>query len=129
MPWLRASKNGYAQPCATPITGSAPINVQVVSRAALTGAPLPSPSGFRTISGIVLQMTGAGAQPVASAWVDFEPDPMSDWPAAVTFSDAEGRFSLCGLPLDAVGIGGANANTYGYVTASPGQTNIELTLH
>jgi hypothetical protein len=54
MRWVRASKAGYAQPCAAPIIGNARMNVQLVSRSALTGAPLPSPDGLRTVSGVVI---------------------------------------------------------------------------
>src|SRR5438128_1989540 len=93
MRWVRAGKAGYAQPCAAPMNGNAPINVQIVSRSALTGAPLPSPDGLRTVSGVVVQMTNSGVQqPVANAWVDFEPSAIDDWPAAYTLSDARGRF-------------------------------------
>ena len=128
MQWVRAGKAGYAQPCAAPVSENAPVMVQMVSRAALTGAPQPSPSGFRTVSGDAVQMTSSGTQTVAGVWVDFEPDLMDDWPAAVTFTDASGRFSLCGLPTEAVGIGAAVGNSYGYVTVPPGQTTIEITL-
>jgi hypothetical protein len=127
--WVRAIKDGYAQPCAAPIEGNT-INLQMVSLSALSGAPLPSPDGLRTVSGIIVRMTGVGVpQPVANAGVDFEPR-WDDWEAAYTYSDAAGRFSLCGLPMDTVRIGaysrpGANP---AYVTVSPGQNNIEVTL-
>jgi len=132
--WVRAGKDGYAQPCAVPINGAS-VSVELVSRTAVRGDPLLSPNGFRTVSGVVLQSTNTGPRPVAGAWVDFEPtlEPLDDWPAAYTFTDASGRFSLCGLSLDAVNIGAVNApmnsTGFAYVTVPPGQTYIELTLH
>jgi hypothetical protein len=134
MRWVRASKPGYVQPCAAPINGDAPLNVQIVSRSALTGAPLPSPTGLRTVSGVVMQMMDSGApQPVANVWVDFEPsaDGIDDWPAAVTLSDAMGRFSLCGLPMEALPIGATSASGsyHALVTVPPGQNEIEVMLH
>jgi hypothetical protein len=132
MRWVRASKGGYAQPCAAPF-GNLPMNVQIVSLSALTGDPLPSPDGLRTVSGVVVQVTNSGVQqPVANAWVDFEPDPaaVDDWPAAVTFSDAMGRFSLCALPMDAARIGATNdsRSSFAVVTVSPGQNNVSVIL-
>jgi hypothetical protein len=55
--WLRTSKPGYVEPCAVRIAGNGPFAVQMVSLSALTGTPLSSPSGFRTVSGVVRQMT------------------------------------------------------------------------
>src|SRR5260370_39905404 len=105
MRWVRASKDGYAQPCAAVVSGTAAITVQMVSRSALTGVPLQSPNGFRTVSGVAGQMTSNGKQPVAGVWVDFEPDPTGDWPAAVTFTDASGRVCPGAFPAHAFGIG------------------------
>jgi hypothetical protein len=128
-PWLRASKDGYLQPCATPINGDAPANVQLVVRSAVGSAPMPSLNGYRTVSGVVLQTSMSFAQPAGGVWVDFEPDPSTDWPAAYTVTDASGRFSLCGLPLDTVRIAAANTNGYvASVSVPSGQTDVELTL-
>jgi hypothetical protein len=125
--WVHAQKKGYVQPCTTPIRGDAPLNVQLVSRAALSGATLPSPDGFRTVSGVVDQITKKGTQPVADVAVDWEPD--EDWAAAYTYSDANGRFSLCGLPVDAVTIRAVNSiGSYATSTVPPSETTVELTL-
>lgn len=127
--FVRASKSGYAQPCAAAITGSGPVNVQLVSLGALDGLMLPSPSGLRTISGVVVTMTSAGKQPVGNVWVDFEPDPSNDWPAAVTFTNANGEFSLCALPEPSVIVGAYRADTgFAYASVPSGQATIELTL-
>ena len=68
-------------------------------------------------------------QPVAGVWVDFEPDPNNDWPAAVTFTNAKGEFSLCALPQPALNIGAYREDTgFAYAIVPPGQTTIELTL-
>jgi len=126
--WVRASKAGYLQPCAAPIATIGPVAVQLVSYTALTGAPLPSPPGFRTISGVVMMATSAGTQPAAGAWVDFEPGPADDWPAAVTHTDANGKFSLCTLPETTVIIGTVVGNIIASTTVPPGETNIEITV-
>jgi hypothetical protein len=124
--WLRAGKIGYVQPCATQIIGNGPITVPIVLRSALTSAPLSSPSG-RTISGIVRQMTSAGSQPVAGVFVGFEPS--EDFEPAHTITDANGLFSLCGLPQDTVhldaNLGGNGTDAY----VPPGQTSVEFVLH
>ena len=126
--WVRASKDGYAQPCAAPIPDSGPVTVQVISLTALNSVPLPSPAGFRTISGVVTLTTSAGTRPAVGAWVDFVPSLVDDWPAAFTHTDSNGKFSLCTLPETAVNIGALLGNMFAYVTVPPGQTNIELTL-
>jgi hypothetical protein len=126
--WLRTTKHGYAQPCAERITGNGPYTLQMVSLAALNGIPLASPSGFRTVSGVVRQMTSDGLQPVAGAWVDFEPDPISDWDAAATLTDAIGRFSLCGLPQNAVLIGTAVGSNVARTTVPSDQTSVTIDI-
>jgi len=128
--WLRATKPGYVEPCAVRIAGNGPFAVQMVSLSALTGTPLSSPSGFRTVSGVVRQMTSDTLQGVAGAWVDFEPDPNNtDWLAAVTLTDVSGRFSLCGLPQDAALIGAVSGTAFGRTTVPSDQTYIEIDLH
>jgi len=74
-------------------------------------------------------MSSDGLQPVAGAWVDFEPDGGSDWPAAVTLTDAIGRFSLCSLPHDAVFIGSVFGSTHGGTTVSSDQASVTIDLH
>jgi hypothetical protein len=126
--WVRASKSGYLQPCAAPITTTGPVAVQLVSLAMLTSVPLPSPSGFRTISGVVVIATSAGTQPAAGAWVDFEPSPTDDWPAAITHADVNGKFSLCTLPETTVIVGAVVGNIVASTAVPPGETHIELTV-
>jgi len=126
--WVRASKDGYAQPCAAPIADTGPVAVQMVLLTALNSDPLPSPAGFRTISGVVTLTTSAGPRPAVGVWVDFEPSLVDDWPAAFTHTDSSGKFSLCTLPETALNVGALVGNTFAYVTVPPGQTNIELTL-
>src|SRR5258708_3820147 len=65
------------------------------------------PTSAGTISGIVAE----GSRPLAGVQVDNGYGPNS-W----AFTDASGRFSLCSLPADAVGIGAAVGNSYGYLT-------------
>jgi hypothetical protein len=131
--WVRAIKSGYAQPCAAPMPGAGPITVQLVSLTALTSAPVPSPAGFRTISGVILITNDAGpqtpvvTQPAVDAFVDFEPG-NDGWAAAMTHSDNNGRFALCTLPETAVEITVLVGDTFAHVTVPPSETNIELTL-
>jgi len=56
----------------------------------------PPAPGFRSISGVVLEKTDAGTQPVAGAYVAYEW--FEDISAAYTFSDAAGRYLLCSVP-------------------------------
>src|ERR1700674_5433493 len=61
--------------------------VQLVSKANLSASTVQTPTaGFRSVSGVIFEITGAGKQPVAGAFVDFEP--IGDFPAAITFRDA-----------------------------------------
>ena len=131
--WLQTWKNGYVQQCAAPqvtLLGDTSVDLQLVSRANLsasTGQALAS--GFRSVSGVIFEITGAGKQPVAGAYVDFEPH--MDFPAAITFSDAGGRYLLCGVPegrtvdiLAALGI-----QRVAWVSVPSGQsTGIDITL-
>jgi hypothetical protein len=73
------------------------VDVQLVSRANLSASTVQAPAtGFRSVSGVIFEDTGAGKRPVAGAYVGFEPFP--DVAVAFTFSDAAGRYLLCGVP-------------------------------
>jgi hypothetical protein len=135
--WVQLNASGYVQPCAASaiISGDLTLNIALVSRANVTAAPMPSPPGLRSVSGTVVEMTATGLQPVAGAYVTAEAglDPIfapSELPAAYTYTDAAGRFALCGLPnapvnLEADGVGSASAQ----VTVAAGQTsNIQIAL-
>lgn len=127
--FVQASKDGYAQPCAAPISPGIPMTVQVVSETALSSAGLVSPPGFRTISGVVMVTTASGTQPTAGIWVWFEPNGRADgWPAARTITGVDGRFSLCTLPESAVTLVVSLKNTTTSVTVAAGQTEVELTV-
>jgi hypothetical protein len=136
--WVQLSAGGYVQPCPASaiISGDLTLDIALVSRANVTASPMPSPPGFRSVSGTVVEMTALGSQPVAGAFVTAEAgvNPSfapSELPAAYTYSDAAGRFALCGLPanapvyLEADGVGNASAE----VNVAPGQTSdIQITL-
>jgi len=100
--YIQASKDGSVPQCAIPkltISGDVTLTVQLVSLARLSSSSSslpPSPPGFRHVIGTVTRVVGGVKQPVADAFVDYEP--IEDFPAAVTRSDAEGRFALCGIP-------------------------------
>jgi hypothetical protein len=128
----QASKAGYVQQCAVPMiqaTSDMTINPTLVSKANLTASP-PSVAGLRSVSGVIVELTAAGKQPVVNAAVAYEDPP--DRPLAFTYSDAAGRFGLCNLPQDqpvtlSVGLGGGAR--YAYATVPPGQTTgVEITL-
>src|ERR1700730_12605541 len=102
---------------------------------------MPSAPGVRSVSGTVVEMTATGSQPVAGASVVFGAGSAASGPSAVfepaenpaayTYSDATGRFALCGLPAnDTVYLeAGAAGTEVGYVSVAPGQTtHIQITL-
>jgi len=129
--WFQIYKDGYVQQCAAaPVTlqGDMAMDLALVSKTNLTPSMTPSAPGFRTVSGTIVEMTSAGKQPVAGAFVDWEP--LEDFPAAVTRSDGAGRFALCGLPQDeTVRLGASSVfGQVGYANILPGQTAVEITL-
>ena len=130
--WFQVNKDGYVQQCAVaPVTlqGDMAMDLALVTKANLTASPWQSAPGLRSVSGTIVEMTSAGKQPVAGAFVDFEP--LEDFPAAVTNSDAGGRFLLCRLPQsDTVRLGAsAGTSRVAYVNVPPDQTtDVEITL-
>jgi hypothetical protein len=129
--WFQVYKDGYVQQCAAaPVTlqGNMAMDLALVSKANLAASPTQSAPGLRSVSGTIVEMTSAGKQPVAAAFVDFEP--LEDFPAAVTYSDGAGRFALCGLSQDeTVRLGASSGGRVAYADIPPGQTaGIEITL-
>jgi hypothetical protein len=129
--WFQVYKDGYLQQCAAALVtvqGDMAMDLALVSKPNLTPSSTPSAPGFRTVSGTIVEMTSAGKQPVAGAFVDWEP--LEDFPAAVTRSDEAGRFALCGLPQNETLRLGASSvfGQVGYANVSPGQTAVEITL-
>jgi len=136
--WIKLNKYGYVQPCAVlaSISGDVTMDLALVSIANLTASPMPSAPGFRSVSGTVVEMTATGSQPVAGAFVTAEAGvditiAPSENSAAYTYSDAAGRFALCGLPanttvyLEADGVGSRSAQ----VSVAPGQTgDVQIAL-
>jgi hypothetical protein len=107
------------QPCAaiaTVIGASGVANLELVDSAATrpeTAADSP------VLSGIVYRSTNAGKQPVAGAVIEFEYPPVI---AAMTITDAQGRYALCHVPtgrggvdvwLNGVAVGGSVVNISG----------------
>jgi hypothetical protein len=130
--WFQVYKDGYVQQCATaPVTlqGDIAMDLPLVSKVNLTASTTQSAPGLRSVSGMIVEMTSAGKQPVAGAFVDWEP--LEDFPAAVTYSDGAGRFALCGLPQDETVRLGASLvfGRIGYANIPSGQTaGVEITL-
>jgi hypothetical protein len=103
---LQVWKDGFVQQCAAPlvtIQSDTRIDGQLVARDKLSVSSPPEPApGFRHVTGVVSD----GGKPVAGAFVDYEPIP--DYVGAFTFTDNDGRFLLCGLPMNQtvmVGVG------------------------
>jgi hypothetical protein len=63
-------------------------------------AALPMSAATRQISGTVYTLRDNVRIPVAGAWVGWEP--VLDTVIADTITDSQGRYRLCGLPLDRV---------------------------
>jgi hypothetical protein len=124
---LQVWKDGYVQQCAAPlvtVTSDLRQDVQLVSRANVPVSPqaiAPPAPGFRSVSGMIVEITAAGQQPVAGVFVDFEP--LEDFPAAVTYSDTSGRYLLCGLPDNqTVTLGAGLGSRVAYLNVAPGRT-------
>ena len=73
-------------------------DVELVDSAA-TGSEVSKDSP--TLSGVVYRKTSAGRQPVRGAIIEFE---RSIEVTATTFTDGEGRYSLCQLPIGRAGL-------------------------
>lgn len=98
--WATASKDGYVQQCVakTTMRTDTSLDVPLTSLANLSVSRPRSPTGSRSVSGVVFEITPAGRQPVVDAWVGW--DALVDWVVAETRSDAAGRYMLCGLPME-----------------------------
>jgi hypothetical protein len=102
--WVQAWKDDrreYVQQCAVPpvvLHGDMQANMQLVAKTNLSTSGLTSAPGTRAVSGVIYRNTMSGKQPVAGAFVAFEPDATADAIAADTVSDASGFYALCGLP-------------------------------
>lgn len=99
---LQVYKQGYVQQCAAPqfvVNGDRQMDAELVARANISASPDSVPRsalGFRLVMGAVYEMTREGRRPAADVGVDYEP--YMDSPAALTYTDAQGRFLLCGIP-------------------------------
>jgi len=114
---LLVFKSGYAQQCAVPpasLDQNPNMEVALVARANIIVDPAAVPASVpgRIVSGRIVQNTQAGTAPVVGAYVGFEPFP--DYPAAITYSDADGRYLLCGVTDGSVGV--EFEDRYAYVT-------------
>ena len=90
---VTAYKEGYVQQCAAGpmvIHSDITVDVELISRTNITAANRPSAPGFRTVTGIVGEMTAVALEPMAGISVGFYIDPSGDAPAASTFTDSTG---------------------------------------
>ncbi len=131
--WLQAGKDGYVQQCALPVISldsNANLEVALVARANLSAdvASVPASAPGQIVAGRILENTASGTQPVAGAFIDFEP--VMDYPAATTYSDADGRYLLCGVTAGqgaSIGVGLGPRVTY--VPVPPDQSlNLDIVL-
>jgi hypothetical protein len=127
-------KTDYLQQCAAPtftVSGRSTLDLRVVLTASVSADPatVPAPAqGFRNVSGVVYETTAEGKRPAPGAAVDFEP--FEDFPAAVTYSDAQGRYLLCGLPDGAAATLASSITTarVAYVNVPPHQTTMDIEI-
>jgi hypothetical protein len=116
----------YVQQCAAPpirMQEDARVELQLVAKGNVSSRPegISMAPGFRSVSGAILENTPAGQRPVPGILVDYEP--YMDSPAAFTFTDASGRYLICGIPAESPAvIGTAVKGVARYATAAPGQT-------
>jgi hypothetical protein len=114
--FLQAFKTGYIQQCALPAislsTNTTNLHLILVARgnAWVDVSSVPASMPGRIVAGRIVENTAAGPQPVAGAFVSFEPVP--DFPAASTYSDANGRYLLCGVSEGGLGVELGDRMTY-----------------
>lgn len=128
---LQVYKRGYVQQCASPrvpMLSDMQLDAQIVSIAQSSSSPesiAPPAPGFRSISGVILDV---GRRPLVGAFVDFEP--IEDFPAAYTYSDAGGHYLLCGVPDgEMVHVCAEFRDDFACVSVPPGQsTGTDITV-
>jgi hypothetical protein len=128
-----AYKAGYVQQCAAPpqiVAADATVDIELIPRGLVSASPeaVRNRPGFRSISGVVYENTSGGRRPVAGVFVDYEP--VMDSPAALTVTDANGRYLLCGIPQDEIATLGSSLGTSRvvYVEVPRGQTTADLVI-
>lgn len=89
------------QPCAeiATITGANAVKDVELLDSAVTRPATAADSP--TLSGVVYRRTAAGKEPIAGAVIEFEYPPVT---ATTAVTDAQGRYSLCKLPLGRGGL-------------------------
>src|SRR5262245_326461 len=129
--WLTVYKEGYVQQCALPAinldTNAENLEVTLVARenASVDKLSVPGSVRGRILAGRIVENTPSGVQPVAGAFVGFDPVPA--FPVATTYSDANGRYLLCGLSDGGIGV--ELGNRYAYVSVPRDQTSdFDITL-
>ena len=128
---LQVAKHGYVQQCAAPrvtMDSDIQLDAQIVSIAQRVSSPeaiAPAAPGFRSISGAIVDI---GKRPLVGAFVDFEP--VEDFPAAYTYSEAGGRYLLCGVPDgEMVDLCAGFRGHFACLSVPPGQsTGVDITV-
>src|SRR5262249_27047045 len=109
-------------------TNAENLEVTLVARENVSVDKLSVPASVRgrIVTGRIVENTASGVQPVAGTFVDFEPVP--DFPVATTYSDANGRYLLCGLSDGQIGVG-LDSDRFTYVSVPRDQTSdLDITL-
>ena len=121
--WFQTWRDGYAQPCAAPrltSPGDVALDFALVARANIPAfiTRLIAAAPGRVISG---QITDSRGEPVSGAAVDFEP--AMDFFTATTYADADGHYTLCGLPeTETLVLTAGSGRRVSFVTIPPGTT-------
>ena len=128
-----AYKAGYVQQCAAPpqlMAADTTVDIELIPRSLVSASPeaVRNRPGFRSISGVVYKTRPEGRRPVAGVFVDYEP--VMDSPAALTVTDANGRYLLCGIPHDEIATLGSSLgiSRVVYIEVPRGQTTADLVI-
>jgi len=128
-------KADYVQQCAAPVvvvTGDTTVDLTLFPKTTVSAsaASLPTPAaGSSILSGTVFEIVDGVKRPVDGAFVDYEP--VMDFPAALTYTNVDGRFALCGIPVNELGavIGVASKNRVTWaIPSADANANVEITF-
>jgi hypothetical protein len=130
---IKAGAVGHVQPCAVraQVPSEVPIRVEMIPISTLDvlNAPRPQLSTEPSVTGIVIEHTVDGDEPVAGAYVSVEE--FMDIGIADTVSDRGGRFFLCNLGKAAyvrVGKRGFGERLIGPIDSSSESQTLEIVL-
>jgi hypothetical protein len=122
---LEVFRSGFSTQCAPAplvIAGNQRLDAFLVAESRVSAARdsvPPSAPGLRVITGVVYSVVDGVRTPSGAASVQYEPT--WDSPAALTITDAQGRFLLCGIPQNRPAwLGAFIGGKYAYVEVPAG---------